>query len=211
MNTKLHILIVEDEAVTAADLHDELLAQGYEVAGVADNAQAALRLAEETRPDLVLMDINLAGSVDGVLTASGMRGMEIPVIFLTAHYDEATLARAKKASPVGYITKPFEPHQLSVTIEIGIARHRSDMERIRLVRELDQERAKVKTLNGLLPICACCKKIRDDAGYWHRIETYLAEHSTATFSHGYCPSCERETNDALDRAENLIPKEKAAP
>ena len=211
MNEKLRTLIVEDEAVTAADLHDELIAQGYEVTAVTDNAEAALRLAEEGRPDIVLMDINLAGPIDGVLAASGMRGLEIPVVFLTAHYDEATLARAKKASPVGYITKPFEPHQLSVTIEIGIARHRSDMERMRLVRELAQERANVKTLRGLLPICACCKKIRDDAGYWHGVESYLASHSDATFTHGYCPACERKTNEELDRAAELIPKEKSAP
>ena len=210
MNEKPRILIVEDEAVTAADLHDELIGQGYEVTAVTDNAEAALRLAEEGRPDLVLMDINLAGAIDGILVASCIRGLEIPVIFLTAHYDEATLARAKQASPVGYITKPFEPHQLSVTIEIGIARHRSDMERMRLVRDLAQERAKVKTLRGLLPICACCNKIRDGGGDWHRIENYVAEHSDATFTHGYCPACERETTEALDRAAEVRPEKPAA-
>ena len=211
MSEKPRILIVEDEAVTAADLHDELIEQGYEVTAVTDNAETALRLAEEGKPDLVLMDINLAGIIDGILVASGMRGLEIPVIFLTAHYDEATLARAKKASPVGYITKPFEPHQLSVTIEVGIARHRSDMERMRLMRDLAHERANVKTLRGLLPICACCNKIRDDAGDWHRIENYVAAHSDATFTHGYCPACERETTEALDRAVNLHAKENTAP
>lgn len=139
--SKIRILIVEDEAVTAADLHDELIAQGYEVTAIADNAEDALRLAEDGKPDLVLMDINIAGFIDGVLAASGMRGLEIPVIFLTAHYDEATLARAKRTTPVGYITKPFEPHQISVAIEIGIARHRSEMERVRLMRELEQKHA----------------------------------------------------------------------
>ena len=209
--SKLRILIVEDEAVTAADLHDELIAQGYEVTGTADTATDALRLAEEGKPDLVLMDINLAGSTDGVLAASAIRGLEIPVIFLTAHYDEATLARAKRATPVGYLTKPFEPHQLSVAIEIGIARHRSDIERVRLVRELEQERAQVKTLHGLLPICSCCKKIRDDAGYWQSVEGYIAAHSEATFSHGYCPDCAREVSREIDRATDPAPKVKVKP
>lgn len=183
------ILIVEDEAVTAADLHDELTAQGYEIVGTADTAERALRLAEDGRPNLVLMDINLAGAADGIHAASAMRGAEIPVIFLTAHYDQRTIERAKKATPVGYITKPFEPHALSVAIEIGLERHRSDMERMRLVRELEQEREQVKLLRGLLPICSCCKKIRADDGYWQNVETYIAGHSQATFTHGYCPDC----------------------
>lgn len=205
MNPKLRILIVEDEAVTAADLQDELTAQGYEVTGVADTAAEALRLAEEGRPDIVLMDINIAGIVDGILTASGMRSLEIPVIFLTAHYDRATLSRAKRVAPVGYITKPFEPQQLAVMIEIGIARHRSDMERMRLVRELAEERAKLKTLRGLLPICSCCHEIRDGAGLWHSIQSYIAAHSEATFTHGYCPECERKANEALDLAAAALP------
>lgn len=208
---KLRILIVEDEAVTAADLHDELTAQGYEVTGTADSAVAALRLAEEGKPDLVLMDIHLAGLADGIHAASAMRGAEIPVIFLTSHYDDATLARAKRATPVGYITKPFEPHQLSVAIEIGIARHRSDTERMRLARALEEERAHVQTLRGLLPICACCKKIRDDAGYWQSVEGYISEHSEATFSHGYCPDCEHQAGDEIDRAADSFPKRHAVP
>lgn len=193
--SKIRILIVEDEAVTAADLHDELMSRGYEVAGTASTAEHALRLAEEQRPDLVLMDIKLGGSADGIHAASAMRGAEIPVVFLTAHYDEQTLARAKHATPVGYITKPFEPHELAVAIEIGIERHRSDMERVRLLRELDAEREQVKLLRGLLPICAGCKKIRGDDGYWESVESYISAHSEATFTHGYCPECARRMLD----------------
>ena len=185
----IRIFIVEDEAVTAADLHDELIAQGYEVAGTADTAQSAVRGVEETKPDLVLMDIQLAGEVDGVLVASAMRGAGVPVIFLTAHYDRRTLERAKRATPVGFLTKPFEPHELCVAIEIGMERHRSEVERARLARELEEERARVKTLRGLLPICCCCKKVRDDEGYWETVEAYIAGHSEASFTHGYCPEC----------------------
>ena len=195
------IFIVEDEAVTAADLHDELLAQGYEVAGIADTAQAAVRGIEETRPDLVLMDISLAGYVDGVLVASALRGAGVPVIFLTAHYDRKTIERAKAATPVGYLIKPFAPHQLAVTIEIGLERHRSEAERMRLVRELAAERAQVKTLRGLLPICCHCKKIRDDAGYWQSVETYVSAHSDAEFTHGYCPACAEKARAEVDEAQ----------
>lgn len=193
--SKIRILIVEDEAVTAADLHDELTSQGYDVVASTDTAESAQRVAEETKPDIVLMDIKLAGAADGVLAASAMRGAGIPVIFLTAHYDERTLARAKKATPVGYITKPFEPHELTVAIEIGLERHRSDMERMRLLRELEVERAHVKALRGLLPICAGCKKIRDEEGQWQSVESYVASRSEATFTHGYCPECAKHVLD----------------
>ena len=143
--SRLRILIVEDEAVTAADLHDELIAQGYEVTGTTGTAEDAIRLAEKDPPDLVLMDIQLAGSGDGILAAAAMLHAEIPVIFLTAHYDARTLARAKQARPVGYITKPFDPHQLSVAIEMGIERHRSETERMRLARQLAEHAANLET------------------------------------------------------------------
>lgn len=187
--SKIRVLVVEDEAVTASDLHDELISLGYEVAGVVHTAEDALRQAEQTKPDIVLMDINLSGAIDGILAASAMRGLEIPVIFLTAHFDQQTIDRAKKTTPVGYIAKPFESRDLAIAIEIGIERHRSERERTRLLLELEQERAKVKTLSGLLPICACCKKIRDDAGHWNSIESYIVARSEAVFSHTYCPEC----------------------
>ncbi len=143
--TRPRILIVEDEAVTAADLHDELIAQGYEVTGTTGTAEDAIRLAEKDPPDLVLMDIQLAGSADGILAASAMLQAAIPVIFLTAHYDARTLARAKLARPVGYIAKPVELHQLSIAIEMGIERHRSDTERLRLARQLAEHAANLET------------------------------------------------------------------
>jgi DNA-binding response OmpR family regulator len=209
--SKLRILIVEDEAVTAADLHDELTARGYEVVGTTDTAAGALRLAEAEKPDLVLMDINLVGSIDGVVGASAIRDAEIPVVFLTAHYDERTLARAKEASPVGYVTKPFEPQQLAVAIEIGIARHRSEMERLRLVWELEKERALVKSLTGLLPICPCCQMIQGENGLWQSIGSYVTTHSEATFRHCYCPVCESRANDNTDRAEESFRNGEGAP
>ncbi len=197
--SKLRILIVEDEAVTAADLYDELVAQGYEVIGTADTAAAALRLAETSRPDIVLMDINLAGEGDGIHAASAIRSAEIPVIFLTAHYDERTLGRAKLASPVGYITKPFEQHQLVVAIEMGIQRHRSDLERMRLLRELDQERNQVKLLSSLLPICSGCKKIRSGDGLWQSVEHYITRHSDVSFTQGWCSDCAPQHREVVPK------------
>jgi DNA-binding response OmpR family regulator len=199
--SKLRILIVEDEAVTAADLHDELIAQGYEVTGTADTAEAALVSAMTNPPDLVLMDINLSGSSDGVFAARSLRAKEIPVIFLTAHYDDRTLGTAKLTAPVGYITKPFNPHQLGVAIEIGIARHRSDLKRMRLAQELEHERAQGKTPRALVPFCVHCKKICDERGEWRSLESYLSDHSDLTVTDSLCLVCARKMFDELNRAE----------
>lgn len=199
---KGRILIVEDEAVTAADLHDELVAQGYEVTGTANTAEAALVMAMANPPDLALMDINLAGETDGVFAARALRGKEIAVVFLTAHYDDRTLALAKLTSPVGYITKPFDPRQLGVTIEIGIARHRSDLERIRLTREREHERAEDKTMHKSVPICIHCKRVCDDKGAWRSIESYLADRPDLIVTNSLCPACARRLCDELSPCVN---------
>ncbi len=142
--SKLRILIAEDEAVTAADLHDELTAQGYEVTGTARSAESALSLAVAHKADLVFMDIRLAGPADGVNAAIALHAVNIPVIFLTSHYDDQTLERAKRAKPVGYITKPFEPHHLAVAIEMGMERHRSHTMLTQRVRKLEHDLNQMK-------------------------------------------------------------------
>jgi DNA-binding response OmpR family regulator len=198
--SKLRIMIVEDEAVTAADLHDELIAQGYEVTDTVDSAEAALNSAIANQPDLALMDINLSGSSDGVFAARSLRAKDVPVIFLTAHYDEHTLGTAKLTAPVGYITKPFNPHQLGVAIEIGIARHRSDLKRMRLAQEREHERAQGKTLRTLAPFCVNCKKICDDKGEWRSLEAYFSSHSDLTVTDSLCLVCARKMFEELGHA-----------
>ena len=184
------ILIAEDEAVTALDLKRELIALGYEVTGIADNASDAVNAAAAQKPDLVLMDIHLSGSMDGIVAASAIRGSEdLPVVFLTAHSDQTTLDRALIASPFGYILKPFQVRELKVTIEVALYKHRKEAENHRLIAELEAALGKVKLLSGLLPICASCKKIRDAKGQWHALEEYIHSHSEADFTPNLCPDC----------------------
>jgi DNA-binding response OmpR family regulator len=206
--SKLRILIVEDEAVTAADLHDELNAQGYEVTGTVDTAEAALISAMANKPDLVLMDINLSGANDGVFAARALRAKEIPVIFLTAHYDDRTLGTAKLTAPVGYITKPFNSHQLGVAIEIGIARHRSDIKRMRVAQEQEYERAQGNVPRMLAPFCVQCKKICDENGEWQSAEAYLSKHSDLTVTDSLCLSCARGMYEELSHP--VVPAPTAA-
>jgi len=131
---KLKIFIVEDEGLIAADLETRLKACGYSVPGSADSAQPALELIRETSPDLVLMDIRLKGDEDGIQVADLVREQyDIPVVYLTAYEDRATLQRASRTQAFGYIRKPIASASLKGAIEMAIAKHRYE-------RELREER-----------------------------------------------------------------------
>ncbi|MFP4308631.1 MAG: PAS domain S-box protein [Desulfococcaceae bacterium] len=129
------ILVVEDEAVVGADLANKLERLGHAVAATAAGAEEAISLARRLRPDLVLMDIRLGGTMDGIEAADAVREeLDIPVVFLTAHSDPATLKRAKIAQPFGYILKPFEERELASQIEMALYKHLAER-RVREQRE----------------------------------------------------------------------------
>ncbi len=119
----IKILIVEDDMITAADISMQLTQSGYEVSGITPRGEDALKSIEATRPDLVLMDINLKGALDGVETAQKIYGQHgIPLIFLTANADSSTFSRAKAAKPYAFISKPFQPSDLEHAIELTLER-----------------------------------------------------------------------------------------
>lgn len=127
------VLIVEDEALIALDLERRLQRAGYEVVGVADNADDALRTFQETQPDLVLMDIFIRPPLDGIETARAIgRVGDVPVVFLTAYADDDTLRRASETSPYGYLLKPFDERTLIATLTVAVERHAADT-RLRLL------------------------------------------------------------------------------
>jgi DNA-binding NarL/FixJ family response regulator len=129
------ILIVEDEAIVAADLSAKLQRLGYKVCGIADEGKDAVALASSLRPDLVLMDIRLEGSMDGIEAAEAIcRSHDVPVIYLTAHSNAATVDRAKLTGPSGYILKPFEERELATQIELALYKHQAD----RQIREREE-------------------------------------------------------------------------
>ncbi len=121
---------------------------------------------------------------------------DIPVIVMTAYSEISYMMEAIDAGVEHYVTKPIVVNKLFGAIEkcteIIVARktaQRYQEEREKLVRELLEALTRVKLLSGLLPICASCKKIRDDKGYWNQIESYIRDHSEVEFSHGLCPEC----------------------
>ncbi len=122
------ILVVEDETIVARDIQQSLTRLGYDVPATATSGEEAIRKTKEIHPDLVLMDIVLKGQMDGVETAKEItRRFAVPVIYLTAYADEATLERVKTTSPAGYMLKPYQPNELRTTIELAL--HRSQIDR----------------------------------------------------------------------------------
>ncbi len=118
------VLIVEDEKIIAIDLQRRLERFGYSVVGMAGEGREAVALALELEPDIILMDIMLAGGMDGVEAAKTIKASkDIPFIFLTAYTDEKTLERAKEVQPYGYILKPFKERELYTTIDIALYKH----------------------------------------------------------------------------------------
>jgi DNA-binding LytR/AlgR family response regulator len=125
----VNILVVEDESIVRKDIERSLIKLGYNVVAQADNGEKALELARSTKPDLALLDIMLKGEMTGIDTAEALKQeMDIPVVYLTAYADEATLGKAKVTEPHGYILKPFKEIDLHTTIEMAIHKHKKEME-----------------------------------------------------------------------------------
>src|ERR1700739_3251470 len=124
MSNTINILVVEDESIVSKDIQNSLKKIGYNVVGSCNNAEEAIETARELHPDVVLMDIMLKGKLTGIDAAEKIKLLNIPVIFLTAYADEATLAKAKVTEPYGYILKPFKEKDLNISIEMAVHRHK---------------------------------------------------------------------------------------
>ncbi len=137
------VLVVEDEGIVAMELEALLEQAGYSICGVVTTGEQALALAQEVRPDLVIMDIRLRGKLDGIDTAQTLQETLKPaIVFLTAYSDSTTLARAKVIEPFGYVLKPFNRRALLATVQLALFRHRAEKER-QEAREL-AERAETR-------------------------------------------------------------------
>ena len=177
------IVIVEDEYIIADLLKKTLEDNGYSVPSIANSGEDAVQMVEKHNPDLVIMDIGLSGDMDGIATAGKIKEKhDTSFLYLTAYEDNETFEKAKHTEPSGYIIKPVQERDLIKAIEITLFKGRMEKERKKLLDE-------IKVLQGIIPICSYCKKIRDDKGYWEDVAGYISKHSEAEFSHGICPEC----------------------
>ena len=189
-----HILIVDDLPRNLQVLALLLDKAGYRVSMAMNGAQALAMVAQDP-PDLVLLDVMMPG-LDGRDVCRNLKAdpehMDIPVIFLTAKADLEDLEEGFRLGAVDYVTKPFRGGELLARVATHVSLRRALQRERELRRSLEESLAQVKTLSGLLPICARCKKVRDDNGYWSQIETYLSEHARVDFTHGICPECSHD-------------------
>jgi hypothetical protein len=109
--------------------------------------------------------------------------------------------RARDTDPFGYIIKPFEEAMLKANIEIALYKHRMEREREELIGKLQSALAEVKTLSGLIPICAWCKNVRNDQNYWQSVEHYVLARTSANFTHCMGPGCEAKFRQDLQKAK----------
>lgn len=194
LRDKVTVLAVDDDHDLLKLLSAILTGQGYRVS-VADSGEKALASVLASPPELILLDIMMPG-MNGFDVLSCLKdrdaSYDIPIIFLSAHNGPTQRVKGLKLGAMDFISKPFQAEELLARVQTHLEAHRL---RVRVEQQRDElcsALAKVKVLSGFLPICAHCKKIRDDNGSWSQIETYIQEHSGAMFSHGICPGCTRE-------------------
>jgi CheY-like chemotaxis protein len=216
---KMSVLVVDDSHDVHNIIKVFLRVAGLETLHFADSASTAyeiLGITEGGRPnlsiDLILMDIQI-GDINGIEVTRRIKAVQefqdVPVLMITGDLSKESLQAAFEAGAVDYITKPFNKAEflarvcsfLNLKAEIDTRKKRE--------KELEAALDQIKSLKGLLPICASCKKIRKDDGYWQQIESYIGEHSEAEFSHSICPDCAGKLYPEFTRKMKL--KEKTGP
>jgi len=187
----MRILIAEDEPITRSALQATLTASGYQVVATADGESAWNVLDRERGIRLALLDWMMPG-LDGTELCRRLRQRTedyVYIIFLTVRNRKEDVIVGLQAGADDYITKPFDPQELSSRIRAGerILSLESRLEQ--KVHELEEALAHVKRLQGMLPICMHCKKVRDDRNVWHLLESYVQQNSEAIFTHSLCQDC----------------------
>ena len=187
----MQILIAEDDAISNRLLEVTLTKWGHEVVS-ATNGARALEMLHMTDVSVAILDWMMP-EMDGVEVCRKAREQPphrpLYFILLTAKGRKADIVAGLQAGADDYIMKPFDRDELQARLNVGIRIIELQTQLAARVTELQDALARVNELQGLLPICCYCKKIRDDHNYWQQVESYISEHSAAKFSHSICPGC----------------------
>ena len=153
-------------------------------------------------PPLLILDWLMPG-MDGVEICRRARAhpalQSAYIILLTARTNKDDIVEGLQSGADDYVTKPFDHAELRARVQVGVRVVSLQSALADRVRELEEAITSVQTLQGLLPICCYCKKIRDDGNYWHRVENYISGHANVRFSHGICPDCSEKMKSDLDK------------
>jgi sigma-B regulation protein RsbU (phosphoserine phosphatase) len=187
----MRILVAEDDPVSRRVLEAILTKWGFEVVAASDGNEAWTVLQQDDVPPVAILDWMMPG-LDGVELCRRVRQLHrrpLHIILLTARGNKEDIVVGLQSGADDYITKPFDREELRARVQVGVRVVELESELADRVKALEEALARVKQLQGLLPICSYCKKVRDDQNYWIQVEQYVAEHTDARFSHGICPDC----------------------
>lgn len=188
----MKILIAEDDPISRLVLTTHLSNWGHEVIVAVNGFEAWEELQKADAPRLAILDWMMP-EMEGPEVCRRLRrlahGITPYVILLTARQGVEEVVKGIEAGADDYLTKPYHRDELRVRVEVGVRLVELQTKLADKVEQLQQALAQVKGLEGVLPICSYCKKIRDDRDSWQSVENYVATHSEAEFSHGICPSC----------------------
>jgi sigma-B regulation protein RsbU (phosphoserine phosphatase) len=196
----MKILIAEDDPVSRRLLEATLSTWGYDVQVTCDGRAACQALEGTAPPQLALLDWMLP-EMDGLEICRRVRstsaGKAIYIILLTTRARKEDVIAGLDGGADDYVTKPFDREELRARLRAGCRIVELQLSLAERMAELEASIARIKQLQGLLPMCAWCKRVRDDKNYWQEVECYVAEHSDARFTHGICPDCMEKAKAGL--------------
>jgi DNA-binding response OmpR family regulator len=198
------VLIAEDDRTSRCLLVTVLGKAGYDVVET-DNGAAALDvLLQPTAPRVAILDWMMP-NLDGLEVVRRVRAagaaLQPYLMMLTSKSAPESIVAALDAGANDYVLKPFNAAELRARVEVGRRLVEAQGALLEKNEQLQRALREINTLRGIIPICASCKRIRDDQGYWNQIESYIREHSLATFTHGICPECSQRLYPDLIHAE----------
>lgn len=185
----LRVLVVEDDFLVSREVVRCLREVGYHQISEVSDGEAALRFVEAEHPDVVVMDLEMPVMGGMEATRSICERHPTPVVIMTAYPSDVEAAAQAGAS--AYLTKPPEPLTLDRAITLALARH-VELLAVRSEVEALKQQLESRSSQGLIPMCARCKSIRDDQGRWEHIAVWLRKHTGSEVTHGICPTCARE-------------------
>jgi len=188
----MRILIAEDDPVSRHILTTNLTNWGHEVVTAVNGLEAWRTSQEKNAPRLAILDWMMP-EMEGPEVCRRMRELPatIPpyIILLTARQGAKEVIEGMQAGADDYLSKPYHCDELRVRLQVGVRMIELQTKLADRIDKLEEALEQVKRLQGIIPICGYCKKIRDDQDYWQNVESYVATHSEAEFSHSVCPSC----------------------
>ncbi|MCE5284146.1 MAG: response regulator transcription factor [Deltaproteobacteria bacterium] len=202
----MRILIAEDDFTSRNLLKTLLARRGHEVVSTVNGAEAWEAMQRPDAPRLAILDWMMP-QIDGLDLCRRIRARKTDrppyVIMVTTKGEKSDIIAGLEGGADDYLPKPYNPGELHARVNVGLRLIEMQDMLAGKIEELHQALDHIKTLRGIVPICSCCKKIRDDQGYWNQVEVYVREHTEVEFSHSICPECRKELypGSAKEKAE----------